>query len=168
MWSISPIGAVFEPSGFCTDYTVKVAATNTNSNNTQWKVSWSIALILVDPAGTADPSQPGSAAAVDTACDNNGNGVRSSHLSNATLYGVPSSELDSFTWYHRDPASAPPGFSPGVLHCDHSKQGPRGHQGLIKVVVQHGAQQCFASFEGTHTGSSTDAGQPGKPDCTRT
>jgi hypothetical protein len=163
-WSISPIGSVFDPGCFCTRYRVKVAATRTNSSNDQWTITWSIAQILVDSAGAPDPAQPGSAAATDPACNNHGDGVQHVH---ASTVEVVIEKDDTFTWYHPDATSAPPGFSAGQFDCDHTKQGPHGHQGLIKVVATHGAQQCSATYMGTHTGISTDADQPGPPACTR-
>ena len=71
----------------------------------------------------------------------------------------------NFIWYHPDASSSVPGIGAGVYHCDHSKQGPSGHQGMITAVFKHGAQTCTVSFDGTHTGKSSDPGQPGNPNC---
>jgi hypothetical protein len=167
-WSISPLVATFDSSCYCTHYAVTIALPGLSGGfNDQWRLSWTIALTLVDAPGAADPETPGSAASIDEGCTNNGKGTPAPQLDVVEL-GPYSSTGHTFTWYHPDAGVAPPGDAAGVFHCDHSKQGPHGHQGVVKVVVQHGAQQCFASFDGTHSGTGTDPGQPGAPDCTRT
>ena len=164
-WSISPIGAVFSQDCFCTSYRVAIEAQNVNATNKIWTVTWTLGLELVDPEGAPDPTLSGSAAAVDAGCDNNGNGVTAPRVDQVNVYFGSSSS--DFIWYHPDPGSAPPGHAAGVFHCEHMKQGPHGHQGLITVVVRHGALECKALYKGTHSGMSTAAGQTGAPQCSR-
>ena len=159
-WSITPIDAVFSQACYCTDYQVKISAPNHLSSNDQWRVTWTIKLILVDSAGAPDPSTPGSGAAVDSGCDNNGKATSSPFVESIS----PSSTTD-LTWYHPDASSSVPGGGAGSYHCNHQDQGPHGHQGLVSAVITHGAQTCRVSYWGTHTGNSGTPDQPGDPTC---
>ena len=165
-WSISPIDAQFSQACFCTDYSVTVFVTNFVVT-TDWAVEWNLDFELVDPRGTADPDVAGSGAAIDKGCDNNGVGTSKPATSTLTFTGNNQHENTSFTWYHPDPASAPPGYAAGVFHCDHNLQGPHGHQGLVSVKVSHGVLHCIVGYYGTKSGMSTDANQSGAPVCSR-
>ena len=164
-WSISPIGANFDQGCFCTTYEVRIAGQHVNFDNRQWRVTWTITLgVITADTGLADPDTAGSMAAADAGCNNAGNGVQHPAVDSVFLAGpnassvrpYDASERDTFTWTHPDPNVIQP------YACKHSAQGPHGHQGIIKVSVVHGAQECTVSYWGTHTGMSTDTGSIGK------
>lgn len=121
---MGPIKATFAPSEFATHYEVEnvvdLAGTPT--------YAWTLKLQLVDPAGAANPSEPGSAAAVDAKCDSR---------------GVPTGTGIEFVWHHGDAAPD---------SCNHLKMGPSGHQGVVTVVVTGGGWECTASYDGTNDG----------------
>jgi hypothetical protein len=149
VWSISPIDAIFSQDCFCTDYAIGISAeSGVVPENNVWTVKWTLQLVLVDSAGAPDPTVAGSGAAEDSGCNNNGTGV-----SSPVVQMTPPSGQEHFTWYHPDPSNAPPGFAAGVFHCDHRLQGPSGHQGVIYVQVDHGAQRCTAEYSGTRSGT---------------
>jgi hypothetical protein len=163
-WSISPIDAVFSQDCHCTDYQVTVFVAHAIAT-TDWTVSWSLALSLVDPKGAPDPQAAGSGAALDAGCNNNGAGTKSLATSTLRFSGDESQQNTSFTWYHPDAAVTPPGYAAGTFHCNHRLQGPRGHQGIVVVLVSHGVLICRAEYQGTHSGMSTDGNQFGGPTC---
>jgi hypothetical protein len=166
-WTMTPITATFDPSCYCTKYSVTV--TTNPALIISYNSSWKISLQLVDPAGSPDLSDPGSSAAVDLGCTNNGSGTPTpQNLS--FLAGGNNSGTNTFTWYHPDAASAPPGIAAGTYNCDHTKQGPSGHQGVVTVTVSAALVQdeseskigtvtpssCTATIGGTisHTGTA--------------
>ena len=162
LWSISAIDAVFGQDCFCTSYAIAIAApSGVVRDNDVWTVTWTIKLTLVDKPSAPDPSTPGSGAAVDSGCDNHGTGTTSPAVHDVHVSGTGSS--DQLVWHHPDAAADPTGY----YHCDHTLQGPHGHQGLITVTVNHGVQTCVAHFDGTHTGKGDDPDQPGPPECTK-
>jgi hypothetical protein len=163
-WSISPIDAVYSQDCHCTDYQVTVFVAHA-IGTTDWTVSWSLSLSLVDHKGAPDPQVAGSGAALDPGCNNNGAGTKSLATSGLRFSGDESQQNTSFTWYHPDATVAPPGYPAGTFHCNQSLQGPHGHQGLVVVLVRHGALICRAEYQGTHTGMSTDGNQFGPPTC---
>lgn len=157
--SIGPIGAHFIPGKFATQY--YVSRYHLNGKPETVKVTWTLHLQLVDPAGAPDPAEPGAKAAVDLGCTNN-------------LVGLPGHEhvdevprghsTPSFLWHHPDAAQSVP---PGVYHCDHNDMGPRGHQGLVKVVVSDKEWECTATYKGTNdsTEKSYKDGTATEPKC---
>ncbi len=157
--SIGPIGAHFIPGKFATQY--YVSRYHLNGKPETVKVTWTLHLQLVDPAGAPDPAQRGAKAAVDLGCTND-------------LVGLPGHEqveevgrgrsTPSFLWHHPDAAQSVP---PGVYHCDHNDMGPRGHQGLITVVVSDKAWECTATYRGTNdsTARSDKDGTASEPKC---
>jgi hypothetical protein len=151
-WSISPIDAVFSKDCFCTDYAVTVSVVGSQSSSGQWTVTWRLTLQQIDPAP----------AAVDSGCDNNGVGTTTPKIN--TVPGT-AHDVERFTWYHPNATDAPPGYHAGMYHCNHSLEGARGHQGIVDVAVVHGVLHCSATYYGTHTGTSSDPGQPGTPSC---
>ncbi len=169
-WSISPISATFDQGCYCTTYDVVI--TTLHEQYDTWRVTWTLTLVVVPgDSGLGDPGTPGSMAAVDGGCTNAGKGVTTPVVDSTRLRANAtrnsSSGDDSFTWTHPDPHVIEP------YACNHASQGPHGHEGIIKVVVAHGAQTCTVAYYGTHTGMSTDtqpAGheQPGPPTCTAT
>lgn len=117
-------------------------------------VTWRLQLRLVDPAGAADPSTPGSGAAVDLGCNNDGNGTNKPHR---TVFRQSMFRDAFFAWYHPDGADSNPA---GKYNCDHLDQGPHGHQGLITVTVRdRRGQICTVSYKGTHAGDSQSQGE---------
>ena len=164
-WSLVPITAQFDQSCYCTTYTDNVA--NSGPSGLDFDESWSLDLTLVDPAGARSPDDPSSGAAVDPPCNNAGNGTPkpSSHIDYVSeSAGASGGKKISFIWYHPSQGVIPPG-SNGTYNCDHSKQGPRGHQGIITLTVSAENQTCTVSYKGTVSGKSTDPGQPGTPVC---
>lgn len=143
--SIGPITAVFIPAMRATRYTVSRFHLNGKAESVT--VSWKLTLELVDKAGAPDPGTPGSGAAVDLGCTNAGVGIP--HPSATAV--EPGHPTTAFTWHHPDAADSVPA---GKYHCDHNDMGPRGHQGLITVVVADKNWSCTATYKGTN--SSTD------------
>ena len=70
-------------------------------------------------------------------------------------------EDSDFTWHH------PNGAPTDKYHCDHTKMGPHGHQGLITVLVSDGVWECRATYKGTETSkrSSVRDGTVSEPVC---
>jgi hypothetical protein len=151
-WSISPIDAVFGKDCSCTDYAVTVSVVGPKSSSGDWTVTWTLTLQEIDPA-------PG---AVDSGCNNNGVGTTTPKTHS---FSASSHQVERFTWYHPSATDAPPGYPAGIYHCRHSLEGARGHQGIVDAVVVHGVLHCSATYYGTHTGTSSDPGQPGTPSC---
>ena len=192
-WRVPAFKATFDQSCFCTTYTANVDFTADREFQIQY--TFDLSLVLVDPAGAADPSDPGSTAALDPPCNNSANpspvkvtAGSPSDLEPSLLLartqphpgGPGQTALGSyvqdatqgvgnglleFVWYHPSPDVAPPGFKVGDFSCDHLKQGPRGHQGQVTLTLTGQGQTCIAKMDGTLTASSTDAGQPGAPTC---
>jgi len=125
--------------------------------------TWTLNLQLVDPAGAPDPSSPGSRAAVDLGCTNAGVGLPNKPQ---TSVGPPTLSGHSFSWHHPDAVDSDP---KGAYACDHTLQGPHGHQGLITVVVSDTYWSCTDSYKGTNssTATSVDDGTASKAQCTR-
>lgn len=122
--TLTPITALFVQAEYATHFNVHA----TDTKGRALKYNWSLKLQLVDPAKATNPGTPGSGAAVDLNCNNQGK------LSASTL---------EFIWKHGD----------GSLgNCDHSKMGPSGHQGRITVVVSDGVWACTAIYNGTNSG----------------
>ena len=121
---LNPITATFVPAEFATHYTV-VAKDTTGR---PLKFAWSLVLQLVDPTRSSDPANLGSHAAVDLGCNNH-----HKLTSTATF----------FVWQHGEGQYGT---------CDHSKMGPSGHQGKIKLMVSDGKWTCTALYIGTNTG----------------
>src|SRR4051794_33229010 len=122
--SIGTITAKFVPSEFATHYSVEAV----DLSGKAVKFRWSLELELVDTAGAKNKDVPDSGAAVDLVCNNH---------EKVTGTG------DEFVWHHAD---APKD------NCDHKKMGPKGHQGLIVVVVSDGKWYCVARYRGTNDG----------------
>ena len=126
--TVSPLKATFAPAEFATHYSVIA-----REPGAKLTYKWTLTLEVVDAKGAADPTQPGAFAAVDSGCNNR---------------GLLSSTATTFVWHH--------GGTPAD-HCDHSKMGPSGHQGLITVVVSDGTWSCTASYKGTNDGTGAAA-----------
>lgn len=163
-WSIAPLTATFDQSCFCTKYQDAIALTGTKELDISFLERWTITLALVDGAGLPFPGDPGSGAAVDAGCSNAGNGTTKA-VTNLFSIIEDSSRDVSFTWYHPAAADTPPGQPAGVYKCDHLKQGPRGHQGIVTLEVLGAGEDCTVSYRGTISGSGSDAGQPGVMSC---
>lgn len=128
--SLSAITAAFVPAEFATHYTV----TAVDREKRKLTYKWGLTLELVDAAGATPPGVPpgaGVGAAVDQGCDN---------------HGVLSSNTPEFVWHHGDQDG-----------CNHDKQGPSGHQGLITVTVSDGVWSCTATYKGTNDGTGQAA-----------
>ncbi len=126
---VSPIKATFVPAEFATHYSVVAG----DLLRKPLAFTWTLKPQLVDPKGATSAGQPGSRAAVDPGCTNR---------------GVLTSHTQTFVWHH--------GSSPKD-HCDHSKMGPSGHEGLITVAVSDGTWVCTATYKGTNDGTGSAA-----------
>lgn len=122
--SLSPITAKFVPSEFATHYTIQAR----DLAGRPLRYSWKLSLQLVDKSGAANPTLPGSAAALDKGCTN---------------HGKLTSTAMAFVWQHGDAS---------LGNCDHSKMGPSGHQGRISLVVSDGQWACTTHYDGTNDG----------------
>jgi hypothetical protein len=160
-WTVAPISAVFDQAVFGTHYASALTAPSVSALGSPVTFSWTIQLTLVDPAGAPNPTNPGSAAAVDPGCDNAGSGTSSPFVQSMAAATTLAS---TFTWFHPDAASSNP---PGVYACDHTKEGPSGHQGLITVVASDGKWQCTADYKGTNSSDATSvtSGVASEPVC---
>jgi hypothetical protein len=67
--------------------------------------------------------------------------------------GHTTSTDPEFAWVH---GPGPPPYQNNPGNCDHSKEGPLGHQGTVKVVVTIGRWRCEASIDGTEGGRLSD------------
>lgn len=162
-WTLQPIKATFEQAVFGTHYDAVLDAPDLTALGSPVTFSWTIQLALVDSAGAPNPSNPGSGAAVDSACTNAGDGTSAPSVQSLSA----AAHLDStFTWFHPDPASSTPA---GKYGCDHTKEGPSGHQGLITVVVSDGKWHCTAQYKGTNSSdaSSVSNGTASEPVCVK-
>jgi len=158
--SIGTIEATFDPANRLTRY--KVSRFHLNGKAEPVTVTWTLTLELVDKAGAGDPTTPGSGAAVDLGCTNAGVGTHEPQKAVAE----PGHPTPAFVWHHPDPASSIP---PGRYACDHNDQGPRGHQGLIKVVVADKQWECTATYKGTEssTAKSVEEKTASEPKCSK-
>jgi hypothetical protein len=158
--SIGTIEATFDPANRLTRY--RVSRFHLNGKAEPVTVTWTLTLELVDKAGAPDPATPGSGAAVDLGCTNAGVGTHEPQKA-VVEPGHPTS---AFVWHHPDPASSVP---PGRYHCDHNDQGPRGHQGLVKVVVADQQWECTATYKGTETSTakSVEEKTASEPKCSK-
>lgn len=120
-------------------------------------LTWTLHLELVDPAGTPAPGEPGSAAAVDPGCNNAGSGLPNKPVDYTHNITYDGAYHTGFTWHHPDLADSIP---PGEYHCNHLDMGPRGHQGLITVVIRDSNWECGASYKGTNSTSSNPLKSP--------
>jgi len=127
--SLSPITATFQQVEYATHFTVHASDTSGKSLS----YTWSLKLQLIDKSRATNPGTPGSAAAVDLGCSNQ---------------GKLSATTSEFIWKHGDAS---------LGNCDHSKMGPSGHQGKVTVVVSDGLWVCTASYGGTNSGVGTAA-----------
>jgi hypothetical protein len=162
-WTLQPIKASFEQVVFGTHYDAIFDAPSPTAVGSPVTFSWTIELTLVDSAGAPSPTNPGSGAAVDPACTNAGDGTSAPSVQTKSA----AAHLDStFTWFHPDPASSTPA---GKYACDHTKEGPSGHQGLVTVVVSDGKWQCTAQYKGTNSSDATSvaSGIASEPVCLR-
>jgi hypothetical protein len=160
--SIGPIVATFIPKAFETRYSV--SRYHLNGKPETVTVTWTLHLKLVDKAGAPDAGTPGSGAAVDLGCTNNGVGLPEHPQKTVVERG---NQTPYFIWHHPDPADSKP---PGRYHCDHQDMGPHGHQGLITIVVADKDTECTASFKGTNssTAQSETDGTASAPKCKTT
>ena len=122
--------------------------------------TWTLTLKLVDPAGAADPGEPGSAAAVDLGCTNDSVGLPGHEQKSVDR----TDHYTSFTWHHPDAVDSVPA---GKYHCNHAEMGPHGHQGLIRLTVSDKRWTCTATYKGTNTSTPASAtdGTASKPVC---
>jgi hypothetical protein len=158
--SIEPIQATFIPAARETRY--HVSRYHVNGKPTAVTVTWTLKLELVDEAGAPVPGTPGSGAAVDLGCTNNGVGVTEPQKTVVER----GDGTTSFTWHHPDAADSVP---PGRYHCDHMDMGPHGHQGLVTVVVADKDWKCTATYKGTNSSTPTSVkdGTASEPKCVK-
>ena len=126
--SLSAITATFVQSEFATHYTVVAK----DLAGLTLSYHWALTLKLVDPPGSLNPSS-GAHAGVDRSCTN---------------HGVMASTTAFFVWKHGDAS---------LGGCDHSKMGPSGHQGQVRLVLSDAKWSCTALYDGTNSGLGTAA-----------
>ncbi len=155
---IGPIQAVFNPAGRLTRYSV--SRYHLDGKPQTVTVTWTLKLELVDKAGAPDPGTPGSGAGVDLGCTNAGVGTERPQVTTVER----GDQTSQFVWHHPDPADSKPA---GRYGCDHADMGPRGHQGLVTVVVADKGWKCTASYKGTNTSTaeSVKQGTASEPKC---
>jgi hypothetical protein len=152
---ISEIKATFVPAEFATHYTVGVTGFPENS-----RATWTLELKCVD---TGCPDTTGTVGApkpnVDTLCNNNGSGVIEPERDGT------GPDPPEFIWHHPSASQD----TTGTYHCDHAREGLRGHQGLITIVVTDPSNgySCSATYKGTNTSTSTSVqdGTASAPEC---
>lgn len=155
--SISPIEARFIPSHFQTSYNTHIYINVPKSDETA-TIKWTLKLELVDKAGTPSLSVgTGSGATVDLLCNNNGVGVTTPVISKEINVRARGGVSSQFVWHHPSPPDSNP---PGRYHCNHLDEGPRGHQGLVSVVVSNKNWKCTATYKGTESSLPTKVNQP--------
>jgi hypothetical protein len=148
---INPITAVFVPALRETQYSFHLSHYDMSLTYAEpTSVEWSLHLELVDKSGAPNPGTAGSGAAVDYGCNNAGVGIPESEK----MAVKPSQSSWTFVWHHPDAVDSVP---TGRYHCNHLDMGPRGHQGLVSVVVRGKGWECTESYKGTN--SSTAQGE---------
>jgi hypothetical protein len=110
-------------------------------------VEWTRQLELVDKAGPPNPGTPGSKAAVDSGCTNAGVGVSKPEKVAVNL----NEKTYQFVWLHPDAANSVP---PGRYHCKHLATGPRGHRGLVSVIVTGKGWEGTEGYKGTNSSAA--------------
>jgi hypothetical protein len=151
-FTISRVKAVFNPLKFETTYTVD-ATTRPFEKAPKLTASWTAKIACIDPGcGTKQGTDANPEPNEDPGCDNAGVGfAKPFEQELAPTEGAP------FIWHHPSPGVIPP------YHCDHSKQGKSGHQGLITVTVTGGGWTCSAQLGGTESYDAlTDSIQAGE------
>jgi hypothetical protein len=150
---MGPITAIFIPALRQTDYDVDVSGP-VKDGGYGIKVAWTLDLELVDPAGAPASGEPGSAAAVDIGCNNAGDGSPNTpshgYYVGTHFENKKPTAIFGFIWHHPDAAESIPS---GKYHCNHLDMGPRGHQGVIRVVIRDSNWKCSASYKGTNSTS---------------
>jgi hypothetical protein len=145
---INPINADFIPALRETEYSFTLSHYDMSLTYAEpTSVEWRLQLELVDRAGAPNLGTPGSGAAVDLGCTNNGVGIPDPEK-------VPVKEGQRtwhFVWHHPDAADSVP---LGLYHCNHLEMGPRGHEGLITVTVKGKGWECTASYKGTNSSTA--------------
>jgi hypothetical protein len=152
--NISEIKAHFVPGEFATHYTFDLTGFGSAI-----QVVWGLDLKCVDPgcpdsSGTLAAPKPN----VDSGCNNNGVGTPVYYIQDLT-----SGQTPEFVWHHPSTSDDPT----GKYHCDHAKEGPRGHQGQISVSASDGRTLCIAAFKGTNSSTPTSVadGTASTPEC---
>ena len=151
-FTITRVKAVFNPLKFETTYTVD-ATTRPFEKAPKLTASWTAKIACVDPGcGTKQGTDANPEPNEDPGCDNAGVGFAKPFEQELTpTEGAP------FIWHHPSPGVIPP------YHCDHSKQGKSGHQGLITVTVTGDDWACTAQLGGTESYDAlTDSIQAGE------
>lgn len=144
---ISMINAIFIPTEHATHYTVNVDAADFSGPIT---VSWTITLTCVDKGCPEPPGVHGTNSAplpaVDPPCNNNGVGTLA-----PVVEPLIAGKTPEFVWHH-PAASEDPTHK---YHCDSSKEGPKGHQGVVRAEVSDGHTTCTTTYKGTATTTPT-------------
>lgn len=161
----SSIRAVFVPTELATRYTVTATDTALAAGG---KVTyrWELDLERVDPADTSppgyqhtDPTAPNYAsAATDPTCNNaklaGGKQTIIPLSDGKNLNDIVWANLENeFTWYHGDKGAYPDDPSYG---CDHTKMGPSGHQGVVRVSVTDGTWTCRDAINGSNLSTTPE------------
>jgi hypothetical protein len=148
---ITPITATFVQAEFATHYTVRLRSSAGNPTD-RIEVRWTLAIACIDPGcpnknGTLDHPLPDR----DAGCNNHGVGTKRAY--DQALFPGRRAE---FVWHHGD-----------FDGCNHAKEGPRGHQGIITVAATDGRVQCTATYKGTVTSTPTSIkdGTASRPKC---
>jgi hypothetical protein len=146
---LSPIQSVFLPDKLATEYTV---VPSESTKGAKVSTVWTLSLELVDKKGAHPANRPDEAADVDLSCDNSvlAGGTK---VPESKQVGIGEAEYewrnqgDDFIWYHGDKGAYPNAPAYG---CDHTKMGPSGHEGHVRVVVSDGYWECLAIIDGTN------------------
>ena len=145
---IQPINALFVPALRETQYSFRLSSYDLSGQYAEpTSVEWRLQLELVDKAGSPSPGTPGSGAAVDFGCNNAGVGIPEPEK--ATIKGGQTTW--HFIWHHPDAIDSVP---QGRYHCNHLDMGPRGHEGLVSVVVKGKGWECTESYKGTNSSTA--------------
>jgi len=162
-FGISAITATFKQSEFATHYTIKVDGIPAAASPAPQYV-WTLALTCVDQGcPNANGTDLSPAPNVDPNCRNaplaggqtpTGEVTLPSGTRVASNVYQWDNQATEFVWHHGGP--------PLADNCDHAKQGPSGHQGIVAVSVMWKGWTCSAQLGGTEDFDPLDvAGFPG-------
>jgi len=127
---MGPIEANFEQAQFLTTYSVNAEPLQAqNPFGKPVAYAWSLKLECVD-AGC--PRSPGPK--VDSRCNN---------------LGKTTSTNPEFIWHH--------GETETQGRCNHTMQGPSGHQGVVTLTIENTSWVCRLEYKGTNSGKGSEA-----------
>ncbi|HEY8029962.1 MAG TPA: hypothetical protein VIE38_10685 [Gaiellaceae bacterium] len=150
-FKIGRIRAVFDPKKFETTYKVDWSRWKFEGTLPKLTASWTLKITCIDSGcGTKQGTDANPAPNEDPGCDNAGVGV-SKPFEQVLAALEPMTDEPPFIWHHPSPGIIPP------YTCDHSKQGPSGHQGLITLKVTGAGWTCTEQLGGTESYDPNEA-----------